>query len=757
VGSARRRLPALIGLWVLWCGASAADWPELRGPGRDGRSVETNLPETWSPAGDRLVWRAPYGGASGPVVLGDRVCLQNTVGDGAALQERVVCLDANTGEPVWEKRIGVNHSEAPPDRAGAATPALDPESGHVYVVTAGGVLAAFTGTGVPLWVRDLTEELGFAVAASGRIVPPVVEGRLVIVSGIASGWGDVVSMSHRFMAFDKQTGDVAWISTGGRAYGAVSSPPLVTDVDGVRTLITGGGDGAWHALRAATGEPSWRYQVSRRGVNAGAIRVGRDVILSAGGGGDGAASMAALRVNASGEVADRETGWLRRDPAAGVPAPIGSPVSDGQRIYQMHDDGMLVAFEAAGGKRLWGEKVGPVRDASPVLADGKIYIGTEDGRLFVLRPRADGCDVLSETRVEGPGGPEPITAGVAVSDGRVYVASARALYAIGDKDRRARPWSPPEASRAAGAGERAPAWLQVIPADVAIEPGQTVNFRVRLFDAKGGFIRQEGYEPPPQDSTASFERPDPPDKEPPKSDLQWSIEGLAGQVRPGGGYTAPADAMRSAGRVTVRLGSLSGESRVRIIPRHWNASFEDDEVGSMPTSWVNAGGRFAVKAIDGSRVLAGLSGDESAPIRVARAFGGLRTSTNYSVEADVRFAGGAAAGDGGVLAQGYELALVGGDGRLELRSWKPETMRTRSAPFPVEPDTWYRLELRAELLLDGGVRARGRVWPAGQPKPSTWMVERTDPPGTGHLIGSPGVSGSGPAEVYFDNVVVTGN
>src|SRR5580704_7790137 len=53
------------------------DWPEQRGPNRDGASKETGLPEKWSPSGENLLWRAPYGGRSAPVVIGNRVCVQN--------------------------------------------------------------------------------------------------------------------------------------------------------------------------------------------------------------------------------------------------------------------------------------------------------------------------------------------------------------------------------------------------------------------------------------------------------------------------------------------------------------------------------------------------------------------------------------------------------------------------------------------------------------------------------------------------------
>src|ERR671912_694492 len=89
---------------------SAADWPEWRGPRRDGHSTETNLPERWSPSGENLAWpaplgrrgcppsaepvlgRAPLGELSPPAAAGHRLCLQNIAGDAATARERVVCL-----------------------------------------------------------------------------------------------------------------------------------------------------------------------------------------------------------------------------------------------------------------------------------------------------------------------------------------------------------------------------------------------------------------------------------------------------------------------------------------------------------------------------------------------------------------------------------------------------------------------------------------------------------------------------------------
>src|SRR5262245_31398359 len=85
----------------------ASDWPEWRGPSRDGHSVETNLPSKWSPSGENLAWRVPYGSRSSPVVVGNRIYINTPVGNLENTQERLVALDAETGKLVWERRFSI--------------------------------------------------------------------------------------------------------------------------------------------------------------------------------------------------------------------------------------------------------------------------------------------------------------------------------------------------------------------------------------------------------------------------------------------------------------------------------------------------------------------------------------------------------------------------------------------------------------------------------------------------------------------------
>src|SRR5439155_9719866 len=134
------------------------DWPEARGPNRDGVSQETGLVDKWALNGQNFLWRAPYGGRSAPIVMGNRVYVQNPTGRGPDLQERVMALDADTGKVVWEYRFNLFQSDVPPHRVGWASPAADPETGNIYALGVNALVVALNKEGKPLWQRSIGEE-----------------------------------------------------------------------------------------------------------------------------------------------------------------------------------------------------------------------------------------------------------------------------------------------------------------------------------------------------------------------------------------------------------------------------------------------------------------------------------------------------------------------------------------------------------------------------------------------------------------------
>src|SRR5829696_7148770 len=146
---------------------------------------------------------------------------------------------------------------------------------------------------------------------------------------------------------------------------------------------------------------------------------------------------------------------------------FASPVIDAERLYHVDNGAVLGAFDRASGRALWHRNLGTIQKGSPVLADGKLYVGTENGRFFILRPRADGVDVLDEDWLGSAQDPEAIIASPIVANGRVYVVSMAATYAIGAK-----------AARVSRSGPRAP----VQPSTARTTPGAPA--RVLVFPAE---------------------------------------------------------------------------------------------------------------------------------------------------------------------------------------------------------------------------------------------------------------------------------
>ena len=712
-------------------GASASDWADWRGPARDGVSLEKGLPSKWSPTGDNLAWKVPYGGRSAPIVMDNRVYLQNTAGKGELEQERVMCFNADNGKPLWEHRFNIYLSDVPPHRVGWASPVGDPTTGNVYALGVGGTLLSLTREGKVLWERSLGEDFGLLTTHGGRTVSPIIDGNLVIVSGVTFVWGEHGRGAHRFMAFDKLTGETMWTSApGGRPYDTTYSPLVITNVNGTRLLIEGASDGMVHAIKAQTGEPVWKYEISKRGINSGVVMHGTNAIVTHSEENLESSEMgmiAAVDASGRGEVKKEQIRWRNYGWMGG----FSSPVIDGDRVYQLDNSANLGAFDLNTGKQLWRLTLGTVQKASPVLADGKLYIGTESGKFFILKPTATGCEILDQKQLGTEQQPEVIIASVAVSNGRVYLVSDSYLYAIGKKQ--TRPTSAPTNAVAtvmsADAGAT-PAHAQVVPTELVLKPGDKVNFRLRLFDQSGNFIREE-------------------------KSAEWSLDKLQGSVE-NGQFVAAPDGGWQAGAVKATASGITGAARVRIVPPlPWSEGFDSLALSSVPVTWTNTLTKYAVREIAGNKVLAKTT-EGSTLLSRARAYMGPSTLSDYTVEADF-FATQKRRqlGDAGVIAQRYALVLYGNSQTLRIEEWQPETARTVTVPFAWKADTWYRMKFTVENLSDGKVRARGKVWPVGEPEPAAWIIERIDP--IGNHQGSPGIFGNAPAEIYFDNLKVYSN
>ena len=709
------------------------DWPEMRGPNRDGISKETGLPDKWALNGENFLWRAPYGGRSTPIVMGNRVFVQNPVGRGAELQERIMALDADTGKLVWEYRFNIFQSDVPPHRVGWASPAADPETGNVYALGAGATVVALSRDGKLLWDRSIGEEFAAFTTHGGRTAAPIIDGDLVIVNAALSNWGAFGARGHRFIGLDKRTGEIIYVATpGGRPYDTSFSPGIIATINGMRQLIVGGGDGAVHAMKPQTGEKIWSYVATKRAINTAVVVSGPNVFVSHGDENLDSSVMGMLAAIDGSQTGDIKTAKWR---LTGTEFGFSSPIVDGPRLYQLDGSSELHAYDLETGKTIWSQQLGTLQKASPVFADGKLYVGTETGTFLIVRPHADRAEILSQVTMPlskdsvggSEGTAEQIVSGAAVSRGRVFFMTSDAIYAIGPKT--AKTLTGFAIDEPALKGEGAPAHVQVSPTELTLNAGQTTKLRVRLFDDKGRFLREDK--------------------------ATWSLEGLKGTVNDGA-FTAAADPVDQAGLIKATVGSLTGQARARIVrPMPWKEDFEGFAEGSAPAGWISmVTGKFTVAAIAGQKAL--YKPPDNTLFKRIRAFMGSTAWSNYTIEADVQTpTRRRQQGDIGITAQRYSLILYGTSQRLKLEPWEPETTRTVTVPFAWKPDTWYHLKLRVENLPNGGVRARGKAWPTGEAEPAEWQIDKTDP--LGNKQGAPGMFIDAEFGAHIDNISVYPN
>lgn len=723
---------------------AAGEWPAWRGPGQDGVSSETGLISRWSPAGENLVWRADLVGRSTPAVFDGRACANGRVGQGLHKQEIVACFDAGTGKKLWEHRLDVYLSTVPFNRVGWANVVGDPETGNLYAHGVGGLLVAFDRAGKVVWSRALTEEFGLYSGFGGRTHTPMVDEDRLILSFVNTGWGEQGPPRHRTFAFDKRTGDLLWVSTpgSGNPYDLNTSTTPVAAVirssggQPQRLLIEGNADGWVHAIKARTGEKVWSFQLTKAGINI-TVAVANDTVYASHSeenvdtpGVMG--RLVAIDATGTGDVTKTHERWRAEELGAGFSSPM---VHDGT-LYIVDNSANLFALDAKTGRHLWKHKLGTVGKGSPVWADGKLYVTELNGRFHILKPGPQGVEALDMDEItvadttEGPAGRyAELYGSPAVAYGRIYLSTEAGLFCLGDPKKpfevtKGTPVTLQEPAVAQGA---APAVIQVVPAEVLIQPGKAVRFTVKAFDAQGRAL--------PAPAAAA-----------------WSLQGLAGKIETGA-FT-PDPGKPQAGKVTAKVGTLEAAARVRVIPPlPWSVDFEAVEPGKTSPWWIGAGLKFPVKELDGGKVLS------KPPVAVgldrSDVYLGPASLANYTVQADLR---GGVKGrkrpDLGLINSGYHMDLMGNHQKIQLRGWASELRLEKSVPFPWEPDVWYTMKFRVDQQGDKAL-LRGKVWRRGEPEPQEWTITAEDPQPVRQ--GSPGIYGYSAAEIYYDNLQVTGN
>jgi outer membrane protein assembly factor BamB len=709
--------------------APAADWYRWRGFEQNGVAIEKDLPDRFSvnpkAPDNNLIWKAPYGGRSTPIIMNGRLYYINSVGQGETGQERVLCLNADTGEKVWEHRFNVWHTDIDILRVGWTQLAGDPETGNIYAAGTQGLLLCFNSDGKILWQHSLTEEYGRISGYGGRNSSPVVDGDLVIYGMLNASWGDQAGPGNRFVAFDKNTGAVRWWSAPtARPKDTYASVPVIAEINGQRLLVTGAGDGGVYALKVQTGEKVWGYPISQGGLSSSPVVRGNLVYICHGAENlDTAVQGKVVCLDAS-KVQGGKPALVWQKP--GIKVRYTSPLLHEDRLYVPDENGRLHCLDAATGKALWKPfRYGQGAKGSPVWADGKIYIPEETSRFHILQPGEKGCKDLYVQyflNPEGEGDLE-LAGSPAVANSKVYFATSREMYCIGKRTARSGSFHLETRRKDQSDADAKPAHIQVVPADVVLHPGGSAQFRALAFDEHGRFLREVKVE-------WSLPTPTPPPP-PPGGKPAPAPPPLKGEIHDGK-LTVDKALPGQFGYVGAQVGELTSRARIRVLPRlPVMQDFKNVPEGRFPGGWVNCQLKYAVQTKDGAKVLTKLANNASPLFARAQAYIGLPNWTDYTIEADLMGAKkGENLSDMGLTGNRYTLILDGNKQRLHLVSWEstPRARIDKEIEYPWKENVWYHMKLTVDVQGEKAT-VRGKVWERGQEEPSNWTIEVEDPVG----------------------------
>lgn len=399
----------------------AANWPQWRGPNHDGVSTETNLPLKWS-ATENVLWKLPLPGAGSgtPAIWGDKIFITS-----AAPGEIVLLCISKDGKELWRQQLGIEKGGGKRE-GNSASPSPSTDGQRVYALTGAGGFAAFDFSGKEIWKLNVQEKFGKFRYGFGFHTTPVLHQDRLYLQLIHAGGGRVV-------ALDAATGETIWNierPSDGRAECEHSYASACLWNDGKRAyLVTHGNDYAVaHDLK--NGKELWRlgdlnpkdsYNTTLRFVASPVAVAGLIIVPTAKNRG-----VVAVKPDATGLLKAGSAGeqWRIDSGTPDVP----SPLVYGNEVYLCKENGVLTCLDSKTGKSHYSQRTHNQKHrASPVGADGKIYLTAADGTVSVVKAGTN-FELLATNKL-----PDETTASPAIVNGRIYLRGFDALYAIGVK------------------------------------------------------------------------------------------------------------------------------------------------------------------------------------------------------------------------------------------------------------------------------------------------------------------------------------
>lgn len=406
-------------------GSDAGEWTNWRGPHLNGSADGSGYPVEWSrDQGIRWTADLPGIGASTPIVSGDRIFL--TTADNN--QNLVLCYSTD-GRLLWQSQLGASVAGKPGKDGTGANPSAVTDGNLVFVYFKSGDLGCFDPDGTLRWQTNLQQRFGEDTLWWDLGTSPVLVDDAVVVACMQTGPSYVA-------AFAKSDGDLLWKQDrdlGAPEEAAQSyATPVVISENGKQTIVVLGADHVT-AHDARTGAELWRVG----GLNPTQHKYFRSIASATWGEGLIIApyargeSLTAIRMGGTGDVTGSHIAWFNEATSADVPTPA---VADG-RVFVCRDTGqnrgVVDCLDLATGNVLWtGQlpKHALTYRASPVVADGRLYLTRQDATVFVVDARADEFRLLATNSL----GPQlHMVATPAFSDGMILLRTDNRLYCVG--------------------------------------------------------------------------------------------------------------------------------------------------------------------------------------------------------------------------------------------------------------------------------------------------------------------------------------